>query len=410
MNAFHATLRRAHFIIFITAICASLPGSAPKPAIPEKSTPVLFSDFYTAIKKLRYFAPKSRTKPRGIYNATGAQCYFSSALQFLLGIPDLRAQLLADFSGNAFSEFAHIYFEDNRDIPIDGAVSGKVFSALPKTKGVSIRQQDDASIPLAQILGELITKDSIRETYFLDYHIVKKQRCKHCTLDDKITTVADIPFIVFPPPFNGQQIDEKACDIVHNLYKKFFSEATIGNNDTFTGKSESCGKGEHRCTIYQTLKLLSEPNNFIMYIPNFSPNATIEMTKQKNSPQAGPIIQIKHIYFPLEFALDYTWYKLPQEDTAIYTLTCFILRNGQSTTSGHYYAYVKYENQWYQANDSIITQANNVDQISKNGNDGVAVPMVFCYSKTDRRQIAPNPHLLELASNLAVLCQAARQK
>lgn len=129
-------------------------------------------------------------------------------------------------------------------------------------------------------------------------------------------------------------------------------------------------------------------DNFFLpeYLPNekirtpvlssLSPYFIVELTRRKQNEKI-----MTSVSFPLEdFKITAHLFGIPSE--RVYRLKAFIIHSG-SAKGGHYYAYVRYADQWYRTDDNAIRKApvSEIEQIASLGYDKEQneTPTIFFY-------------------------------
>jgi len=143
-------------------------------------------------------------------------------------------------------------------------------------------------------------------------------------------------------PFLDLSLEIKGCDSLERALQKFTSPEILDKANKY--KCPSCGK------LVQAKKQLS-----IKKAPNV---VTIQLKRFSFASMFGTKID-KHIKFTEKLNLT-PYLSNPSTDPhAVYSLYAILVHSGYTSTSGHYYSYVKSSaNLWHCMDDSMVTQVS----------------------------------------------------
>jgi len=119
------------------------------------------------------------------------------------------------------------------------------------------------------------------------------------------------------------------------------TELLDGDNKVFC---ENCNRKQQ---VAKGLRLATAPSILVCHLKRFAYN------------DYGRLIRLsKHLRFPLHMEIGEYMSHANKAKPPPYELVGVLVHQGRSCDSGHYLSYVKFQNEWYKANDSVITKVN----------------------------------------------------
>mmetsp|Transcript_778 Transcript_778/g.932 ORF Transcript_778/g.932 Transcript_778/m.932 type:complete len:588 (+) Transcript_778:321-2084(+) len=107
---------------------------------------------------------------------------------------------------------------------------------------------------------------------------------------------------------------------------------------------ENCNRKQQ---VAKGLRLATAPSILVCHLKRFAFN------------DYGRMIRLsKHLRFPLKLEIGEYMSLANKAKPPPYELVGVLVHKGKSCDSGHYLAYVKFQNEWYKANDSVITKVD----------------------------------------------------
>ena len=175
--------------------------------------------------------------------------------------------------------------------------------------------------------------------------------------------------------------------------EEFFKCTSFDSHNKY--RCPSC-KRESEATISTRVKML--PRVLIVHMKRFTNYAT----KMKNA-----------LEFPEELSLDKEWlavnekgqsksisaHDLERERSHVYRLYAFIVHEGYSTQSGHYYSFVKHEEKWYRYDDDQVRCVGDLSSVHKQTKQAYLLFYQKFYSKATCATASPR-YYAELRANL----------
>ena len=340
----------------------------------------------------------------------GNTCYLNSALQNLINILPLRLYFLGDFYKNDINI--------NNNLSSNGKIANKFADLINKIKNINKKNPinsfniinriytSEKSIDPTELCKEITNnnpifdmhsqKDSIEFlTYFIDI------------LHEDLNKIKNKPNINFNKYFERKNFQDMEKE--YDFRKKFFylkNQSFI--NDLLYGylifsfTCKKCNKEEYNFDRYSmisipvgkdledSLKKFEEP--FLMTDSNkcyCQYCKSEEDCEKKCQIYKIPYYLIIHfqrtvktiknenlIDIPLKFDFKNFIKKKKNNHNYNYELIGTINHYGRTSRSGHYIAFCKNQNNWYQFNDSMKSQINEKDVINKN-------TIIVIYEKTD---------------------------
>ena len=301
-------------------------------------------------------------QPRPLVNFSGVNCYMNSAVQALYATPEIRQlipyfEYTADSLGHLFQELI-IALNNNKDIEL---ALRQFYRKIPTViTTIQCNRQEDSS----EFLGELISHIDINSK-ILDIFQIFTDEIKY-NISNKLiyndpTQMYFLPIPVYADAKNPQTTTISNLDEAFSLYSRIQSPLT----------------GDPHSNFIQQNVLAGLSNYCIVSLRRFY------------SQQIQNRIEVKKIKASIEIPLVFDFKKYFQQDfagNAVYELYGAVLHFGDSPHSGHYTAYVKWDNNtWYYCNDASITPKTSMRAIQKEINENA---YILFYKKTDQESTA----------------------
>jgi hypothetical protein len=108
-----------------------------------------------------------------------------------------------------------------------------------------------------------------------------------------------------------------------------------------------CGRCKKSQTVAKGLRLATAPSILVCHLKRFAYD------------NYGRMIRLnKHVNFPLRLEIGDYMSRMNKAKPPAYELVAVLVHQGRSCESGHYLAYVKCQNDWYKANDSLVSKVD----------------------------------------------------
>jgi ubiquitin carboxyl-terminal hydrolase 36/42 len=105
-----------------------------------------------------------------------------------------------------------------------------------------------------------------------------------------------------------------------------------------------CGKKQ---PVAKGLRLATAPSILVCHLKRFAFDVFGRMVRLN-----------KHVHFPLRLEIGDYMSRVNKAKPPPYELVGVLVHQGRSCDSGHYLAYVKCQNEWYKANDSVVSKVD----------------------------------------------------
>lgn len=337
--------------------------------------------------------------PLGIHNQ-GNTCYMNSALQCLYNIGPLTNFLLQQKDTQYFKQEYKIKDSDKKvsSIPKEYInLVEKLFKRESPIEPITFcermwpamqsipRTQDDSAQFIDTLIEHLsdlgVNKDFVKTRYgFPRNNIVKSyvgelfniilkthiscdiSKCKLEVSEATIETMLRIPVI-----------DKSDKSNLEDMLKGFFAKEKLDD-------SELKWKEKKEIDQFKQYKILTAPPYIILQFKifdNFGNKITIPITFPINNLDIAPYFENTNIIekniLSKEISLK-TAFKSPISDIIAsysaevkYDLIGVVQHSGSTLNSGHYTAYVKYNDQWYYCDDETTTPFNSINDFETKG-------------------------------------------
>jgi ubiquitin C-terminal hydrolase len=193
-----------------------------------------------------------------------------------------------------------------------------------KFEGKRKKSQEDAAEGISFLLA------NTREESIISYKTTCEE-CKNLSKNDEICNKIGLPIIKTE---DGSQIKIEDC-----LNKYFETEKLEGDNQYYCDKCKKKVDAESK-SCFKNL-----PESIIISLNRFEYNSKGEKSKIKTEINFEKQLEIED----------------ENKNKGKYEPISFIVHIGSTTNSGHYFSYVKKEDQWYECNDEKITKLTETE-------------------------------------------------
>jgi ubiquitin carboxyl-terminal hydrolase 7 len=291
----------------------------------------------------------------GIYNQ-GVTCYMNSLLQALFMCKPFRIQILK-YRGQSVTcqELSRLFA--NLLLTKDNAVHSTRLTSTFGWNKLQLHTQQDVHEFLIWLFSRLLRSDGknvsfIREIFMGivgDYF--KCDNCKECY------TIKDGWFDLQLNVYNISSVTKA-------IEQYLIEERMIGDNQYY------CHGCRKNCDATKGISLLQLPDVLNIYLKRYDDYGN----------------KLKH-FVEFEETLDMNNYLSQPNPHNVYNLYAIIVHTG-SSMSGHYYSYIKLNDQWYEFNDSRVTLLEDEEwkqAFGGKGSSGTAYMLMYKSQKPSEK-------------------------